>query len=79
MDKLQALRVFATAATTNSFTITADRLNLSPPMVSRYIAALEDSVGARLFNRTTRRITLTEAGTDYFRRINVKKSLAHCA
>ncbi len=69
MDKLQALRVFSSAATTKSFTITADRLNLSPPMVSRYIAALEESIGARLFNRTTRSITLTEAGTDYLHRI----------
>lgn len=69
MDKLQALRVFARAATTKSFTITADQLNLSAPMVSRYIAALEESIGARLFHRTTRTITLTEAGTDYLRRI----------
>lgn len=69
MDKLQSLRVFVAAAASNSFTIAADRLDLSPPMVSRYIAALEASVGARLFNRTTRSITLTEAGSDYLQRV----------
>lgn len=68
MDKLQALRVFTAVAAANSFAIAADRLDLSAPMVSRYIAWLEQSLGARLFNRTTRRISLTEAGTDYLRR-----------
>jgi DNA-binding transcriptional LysR family regulator len=69
MDKIQALRVFAKAAATKSFSTTADQLNLSAPMVSRSIAALEGSIGARLFNRTTRSITLTEAGTTYLRHI----------
>jgi DNA-binding transcriptional LysR family regulator len=68
MDKIQALKVFTAVVKANSFTVAADKLEMSPPMISRYVAWLEKSVGARLFNRTTRRISLTEAGEDYFRR-----------
>lgn len=68
MDKIQALKVFVAVAKANSFSIAADRLEISAPMVSRYIAWLEKSISSRLFHRTTRRLSLTEAGADYLRR-----------
>jgi len=66
MDKLQALKVFVTVVKENSFAEAANSLNLSAPMISRYVAWLEQSLNARLINRTTRSFSLTEAGTRYF-------------
>lgn len=62
MDRLTAINVFVEAARTRSFTATAEHLNLSRPMVTRYISLMESWLNARLFHRTTRHITLTEAG-----------------
>lgn len=62
MDRLQAIKIFLTIAETGSFTATADRLELSKPMVSRAVALLEEWFNARLLQRTTRRVSLTEAG-----------------
>lgn len=71
MDKLQALTVFRHVAELGSFVETARRLALSPPVVSKCIADLEASLGTRLLNRTTRRVSLTQEGRyflDYVRR-----------
>ncbi|WP_431264045.1 LysR family transcriptional regulator [Roseateles chitinivorans] len=68
-DKLLALRVFARVARTGSFSAAARELDLSQPSVSRIIAALEQDVGAALVTRTTRALTLTDAGTDYLARV----------
>lgn len=68
MDRLSALNVFADIAETGSFTATAERLELSRAMVTRYVAELEQWLGARLLQRTTRRVTLTEAGEQCLRR-----------
>jgi len=62
MDRFDAMKAFVTVATEGSFTKAADKLDTSNQLVSKYVAKLEGHIGARLFNRTTRRIHLTEAG-----------------
>lgn len=62
MDRLTAIRVFVTVVEHGSLTQAAERLDMSTAMVSRYLAAAEGWLGARLLHRTTRRISLTEAG-----------------
>lgn len=64
MDRLTALRVFVEVADCRSLTQAAERLALSRAMVSRYLASLEQWLGARLLHRTTRRISLTDAGEE---------------
>ena len=68
-DKLLALRLFVRVVRTGSFSAAARELDLSQPSVSRIIAALEKDVGAALVTRTTRAITLTDAGEDYLTRV----------
>ncbi|MCD0504157.1 LysR family transcriptional regulator [Bordetella petrii] len=65
MDRWQAMRIFVKVAETGSFAGAARQLHLSAPAVTRAIAALEDTVGARLFARTTRSVKLTEPGRRY--------------
>ena len=62
MDKLHELEVFVAVADAGSFTKAGTRLRLSPPAVTRAISALEDRLGARVFNRTTRSLTITDVG-----------------
>ena len=62
MDRLSATRVFVTVVEHGSLTKASERLDISTAMVSRYLAAMEAWLGARLLHRTTRRISLTEAG-----------------
>ncbi|MFW9267462.1 LysR family transcriptional regulator [Pseudomonas sp. D2-30] len=64
MDRLQAMRVFVTVVDLGSQSAAAEHLDLSRPVVSRYLAELEDWVGARLMHRTTRKLSLTAAGTE---------------
>lgn len=61
-DRLQELGIFVRAAETGSFSRTARELNTTQPSISRTIAGLESRLGVKLFLRTTRRITLTDAG-----------------
>lgn len=68
MDRFAALEAFAKVAETQSFSEAARRLRSSKSAVSRHVAALEADLGARLFHRTTRSLTLTEAGRGYFER-----------
>lgn len=65
MDRLLSLRVFVAVAEAKSFTAVADRLELSAAMTSKHIQRLEAEVGARLLNRTSRNVSLTEAGASY--------------
>lgn len=58
------MRVFVTVVDLGSQSAAADHLDLSRPVVSRYLAELEDWVGARLLHRTTRKLSLTAAGTE---------------
>lgn len=62
MDKLTAAKVMLDVAQTESFTATAERLEMSRPMVTRYVEAAENWLGARLLQRTTRKVSLTSAG-----------------
>ncbi|PKP77649.1 MAG: LysR family transcriptional regulator [Alphaproteobacteria bacterium HGW-Alphaproteobacteria-3] len=65
---LNGFAVFAKVAELGSFTAAGEALGLSKSMVSRQVSALEEQLGARLLNRTTRRIALTEAGAVVFER-----------
>lgn len=64
MDRLMAMQVFVTVVDGGSLSAAAEQLDLSRPVVSRYVAELEDWVGARLLHRTTRRLSLTPAGNE---------------
>lgn len=66
MDYLTSLKVFRTVVEARSFTRAADVLGMSPPVVSRAIATLEQRLGNRLFHRTTRHISLTETAEQFF-------------
>jgi DNA-binding transcriptional LysR family regulator len=68
-DRLSALRLFVRAARVGNFSSAGRELGLSQPSASRLIAALEEEVGATLFSRTTRAVTLTEAGATYLMRV----------
>lgn len=65
MDKLKAMQTFVRIADAGSLTAAARSLDSSLPAVVRALAALEGQLGVRLFNRTTRRISLTEEGKQY--------------
>lgn len=69
MDTLTSLRVFAAVADFKSFALAADRLGLSPAMASKHVQHLELRVGSRLLNRTSRNVSLTEAGSLYRERV----------
>jgi len=67
-DKLRSMQVFTAAATAGSFAAAAQELGLSPVMVGKHVQALEQQLGARLIERTTRRQVLTEIGAVYLER-----------
>ncbi len=62
------MQVFVEVASSGSFSATADKLDMSRAMVTRYVGALEQWLGARLLQRTTRSVTLTDAGESCLRR-----------
>ncbi|MGD2160296.1 MAG: LysR family transcriptional regulator, partial [Gammaproteobacteria bacterium] len=66
MNNLNDTAVFCQVVESGSFTTAAERLGLSRSVVSKYISRLEERLGARLLNRTTRRLSLTEAGQTFF-------------
>jgi DNA-binding transcriptional LysR family regulator len=69
MDTLRAMRVVQAVVQTGSLSSAARQLGLSAPSVTRQIQALEEQLGARLFHRTSRHLTLTEAGELYHRHV----------
>src|ERR1700761_6804651 len=64
-DRFLSLQLFIRVARTGSFSVAGRDVGLSQPSASRIVAALEKDVGVALFTRTTRGVTLTEAGSDY--------------
>jgi len=66
LDALTDIAVFVRVVERGSFTLAADDLALSRAVVSKYLSRLEDRLGARLLHRTTRRLSLTEAGAALF-------------
>ncbi len=68
MDRFAAIEAFVRVAEAQSFSAAARRLRSSKSAVSRHVSALETELGVRLFHRTTRSLTLTEAGRGYFER-----------
>ena len=71
MDRLHSMRVFSRVIEEGSFARAARELNLSPAVVTRLVADLEDHLGARLINRTTRRLALTDTGELYLDRVRL--------
>src|SRR5204863_7956615 len=65
MDRIEAMQAFVAVADLHGFAQAARKLRLSPSAVRRLIAALEDRLGARLLQRTTRSVAVTDAGTRY--------------
>ena len=69
MDRLHSMRVFSRVIDEGSFAAAARQMNLSAAVVTRLVADLEDHLGARLINRTTRRLALTNTGELYLERV----------
>lgn len=69
MDRLQSMRVFAKVVEQGSFARAGQALDISNAVVTRHVADLEDHLGTRLLNRTTRKLSLTETGQAYLERV----------
>lgn len=69
MELFQTMQVFAKLAELGSFTKTADVLHMGRPQVTHVIQELESSLGVRLFQRTTRRVSLTAEGEAFYQRV----------
>lgn len=68
MDRLASITAFVRVAENGGFTAAARRLDISTTTVSDQVQALENALGARLLNRTTRQVTLTDIGREYYER-----------
>ena len=66
MDRLTAMTVFRKVVERGSFRLAAEQLGLSNASVSKYVSGLEKHIGTPLLSRTTRRVSLTEAGRSYY-------------
>jgi DNA-binding transcriptional LysR family regulator len=71
MDRLQSMRVFERVVSEGGFAAAARALDMSAPVVTRLIADLEDHLGARLLQRSTRRLSLTDTGQQYLARLRI--------
>lgn len=69
LDRFKSLEVFAKVAASGSLSAAARAMGLSPTMVTKHIAALEGRLGTKLFHRSTRRLSITEAGRNYLESI----------
>ncbi|MGL5115087.1 MAG: LysR family transcriptional regulator [Beijerinckiaceae bacterium] len=69
MDRLAELDIFARVVTAGSMSAAGRELGLSPPVVSKRIKGLEERLGTRLLQRTTRQLALTEAGNGFYERV----------
>ena len=68
MDRFDSMRVFAKVVESGSFAGAAARLEISASMVTLHVKQLEERLGVRLLNRTTRKVSLTETGRAYYER-----------
>jgi DNA-binding transcriptional LysR family regulator len=68
MDRMTSLTVFTRVVDAGGFSAAARKLDMSTTMVSNHVQALEDRLGVRLLNRTTRRVSVTEIGRTYYER-----------
>src|SRR5262250_753489 len=68
MDRIDAMLAFVAVADLHGFAPAARKLRLSPSAITRLVAALEERLGARLLQRTTRSVALTDAGTRFLER-----------
>ncbi|MEM9958010.1 MAG: LysR family transcriptional regulator [Pseudomonadota bacterium] len=66
MDRFREIEVFVTVAQEGAFSAAARKIGLSPASLTRLISGLEERLGVRLFNRTTRRVSLTDDGRRFF-------------
>ncbi|MCK1365056.1 LysR family transcriptional regulator [Bradyrhizobium sp. 62] len=79
MDRLTSMAVFVKAVDVGSFAAAADALEMSGPMVGKHVRFLEQRLGVRLLNRTTRRQSLTETGQAYYERCRTLLAEAEAA
>jgi len=71
MDRFTSMSVFAKAAELGSFSSAAEALQMSPQLVGKHVQLLEQSLGVRLLNRTTRRQSLTDIGRIFYERVKI--------
>ena len=69
MDRLQAMKIFERVVEEGGFAAAARAMDMSPPVVTRMVAELEQHLGTRLLQRTTRKLALTDAGESYLQRV----------
>ena len=69
MDTIDGMKTIVAVVETGSFTAAGDRLNISKALVSKYVGEVEEALGVRLFNRSTRRLAITEAGQNYYDKV----------
>ncbi|TIO50638.1 MAG: LysR family transcriptional regulator [Mesorhizobium sp.] len=79
MDRLESMEVFVKAVDLGSFAAAAAALDLSGPMVGKHVRFLEERLGMRLINRTTRRQSLTDFGRAYYERCRIVLAEAQAA
>jgi DNA-binding transcriptional LysR family regulator len=79
MDRLDSMRMFVRVAELGSFSAVAQQLGVARSVVTRQVAALEAHLGAKLMVRTTRRLSLTSAGTAYLEKCRVILNLVEAA
>ncbi|WKN19810.1 LysR family transcriptional regulator [Azotobacter vinelandii] len=71
MDRLTSMAVFAKAVELGSFSAAAETLQMSPQLVGKYVQGIEQRLGVRLLNRTTRRQSLTDFGRTFYERSKI--------
>ena len=68
MDRLHLMQVFTRIVESGSFSAVAKEMNMLQPTVSKHMNALENILGVRLLNRTTRKLSITDSGKEYYQR-----------
>tara|TARA_B100000446_G_scaffold64273_3_gene60912 strand:+ start:20715 stop:21623 length:909 start_codon:yes stop_codon:yes gene_type:complete len=69
MDTIDGMKTVVAVVETGSFTVASERLGISKALASKYVGEVEAQLGVRLFNRSTRRLALTEAGQRYYQQV----------